>query len=314
MIRTCPKCGDYYADDLLAFCLADGTPLVNVAPNSERWSEGARIIEGKENALRKRKRKLKWRRFMLSATTMLIVTMVVCVVAINGFIYLKPRPEEVGLVKPLTPATAASEPGASVTPNEPGEPVPTPTPQPTPSPAASPTAAKITTPSPTPKPTPSPSPSFIPTPSPSPSPKPTPAPTPTPSPRPTPSPSPRPSPSPSPSPRPTPTPAPNCSDADKSREREAIIGRFGDRWRRNIEGERSKIIAQNAPAGVDGVDASLGPMEYQITFFKECMGGLVTARYAWQVTTNVQGARRTVTVAKQKRFACVKVGDAWLCR
>jgi cytoskeletal protein RodZ len=106
MIRTCPKCGDYYADALLAFCLADGAPLVNVDPRGESWSECARVIEEKENALSKQKRKLKWRRVVMSAMTMLIATMVVCVVAVNSFIYLKPKPEEVAPAKPPTSAKA----------------------------------------------------------------------------------------------------------------------------------------------------------------------------------------------------------------
>ncbi|MGZ8844175.1 MAG: hypothetical protein ACXW18_10970, partial [Pyrinomonadaceae bacterium] len=75
MMLLCPKCGDYYADDSLAFCLADGTPLVSVEANSERWTEGYRIIEQKEKALKKRKRRLTWRR-VSSVMTMLIITMV----------------------------------------------------------------------------------------------------------------------------------------------------------------------------------------------------------------------------------------------
>lgn len=151
MMRICPKCGDYYADALLAFCLIDGTPLVDVDPLGERWSEGARVIEEKKNALRKQKRKLKWRRVLLSAMTMLIATLVVCVVAVNSFIYLKPKPEEVVLDKPLPPATATAEPTNSATPGAPAEPVSTPEPRPTVTPKPTPRAA---TPTPTPTPTP----------------------------------------------------------------------------------------------------------------------------------------------------------------
>lgn len=136
MMRFCPKCGDYYADASLAFCLGDGTPLVNVNPLSESWSEeGTRVIEAKENALRKQKRKLKWRRVVLTAMTMLIATMIVCVVAVNSFIYLKPQPEENVLNVSLTPTPTPS-------------PAPTPTPPPTPTPTL--------TPTPTPTPTPMP--------------------------------------------------------------------------------------------------------------------------------------------------------------
>ena len=40
MLRFCPKCGELYADALLAFCLADGTPLGALAPDSDVWKEG----------------------------------------------------------------------------------------------------------------------------------------------------------------------------------------------------------------------------------------------------------------------------------
>jgi len=158
MIRTCPKCGDYYADALLAFCLADGTPLVNVDTRSESWSEGTRVIEEKENALRTQKRKLKWRRVVMRAMTTLIATMVVCVVAVNSFIYLKPKPEEVVLNKPSTPETTSVEATDSTTPNAPDEPASTPSPtleaESPATPIPSQTPILIRTPTPTPTPTP----------------------------------------------------------------------------------------------------------------------------------------------------------------
>ena len=279
MMRLCPKCGDYYADGSLAFCLVDGTPLKDVEPLGENWSEGARVIEEKENALRKQKRRMKWRRVLLSVMTMLIAVMVVCVVVVNSFIYLNPQQEEVVPDKPLTPTPWLRD---------------------KPGPTASPVAAKIIkpTPTPTPAPRPSPSPALKSTPTPSPSPRPTP----------------------STSPQLTIAPAPKCNDADKSREREAIIKRFGDRWRRSIEGERGKVIARNAPAGADnaltGVNnagASLGPIEYQVTFIGSCLSGFVRARYVWQLRTNVNGTIKVVTVEREKRYACAKIGGAWFC-
>jgi len=59
----------------LAFCLADGTPLVSVDLSSERALEGSRIIELKEKALRKQKQRQQWWR-VSSVMTMLIMTMV----------------------------------------------------------------------------------------------------------------------------------------------------------------------------------------------------------------------------------------------
>jgi hypothetical protein len=291
MMRLCPKCGDYYADGSLAFCLVDGTPLKDVEPLSENWSEGARVIEEKENALRKQKRRMKWRRVLLSVMTMLIAIMVVCVVVVNSFIYLNPQQEEVVPDKPLTPATTPGGLSASVIASTPGS-TPTPWLRDTPRPTAPPVTAKISTPTPTP----------------------------TPATRPTPSPALKPTPTPSPSPQLTIAPAPKCTDADKSREREAIIKRFGDRWRRSIEGERSKVNVRNAPAGADnaltGVNnagASLGPIEYQVTFIESCLSGFVRARYVWQIRTNVNGTIKVATVEREKRYACAKIGGAWFC-
>lgn len=109
-MRICPKCGDYYADGSLAFCLADGTPLVGVDPGSQNWSEGARVIAEKANALSKQKRRLKWRRVSLGTMMILTVVAFLLAAAQNRF-YLEPPPPP--------PAT----------------PTPTPSPSPTPTPA-----------------------------------------------------------------------------------------------------------------------------------------------------------------------------------
>jgi hypothetical protein len=337
MMRICPKCGDYYADALLAFCLVDGTPLVKVAPLSENWSEGTRVIEEKEKTLRRRKRRLKWRRVLLSAMTMLIAIMVVCVVVVNSFIYLKPKQAEVVLATPSTPPTAPAEPVVSIIPSALEKTSPTPSPSPTqtgtPKPVykisgrvtdgskalggvsirlvgaktismrtdangnytfshllaggsytITPDSAKI---------------DF------------------------------------------TPhsrsiknltqdrsadfvgTVQPECSVADESLERETILNTFRSKWRRNIEGDKRKILAENRPnsvananglIGVANVEAILGEIKYEIRFPKVCRAS-VTARYVWQVKT--QGtfvAQGTVkAIPKEKRFACAKTGATWLC-
>jgi carboxypeptidase family protein len=121
MMLLCPKCGDYYADSSLAFCLADGAPLVGVDANSERWAEGSRIIEKKENTLKKKKRRRKWWR-VSSVVTMLIVTMVVWGAVAKRNIYLEPKASPTPLPSP------SSEPTVT----------PTPTPSPSPSPSSSP--------------------------------------------------------------------------------------------------------------------------------------------------------------------------------
>ena len=75
MIRTCPKCSAYYADQSLAFCLADGTPLVDV--DNERWSEATKAIEEKTRTARKQHRKLIWRRIVMATLTTSMLAIVV---------------------------------------------------------------------------------------------------------------------------------------------------------------------------------------------------------------------------------------------
>jgi hypothetical protein len=104
-MRICPTCSAFYADESLTFCLVDGKPLVGVDAGSEKWSEGSRAIEKKGNALRKQQRKLKWRRVLMSATTMVVATVVVCVVTLNGVFYFKPS---VFPVPSLTPSPQPS--------------------------------------------------------------------------------------------------------------------------------------------------------------------------------------------------------------
>jgi hypothetical protein len=258
MMRVCPKCGDYSGDALLAFCLKDGTPLLPVDQTSERWSEGTRVIEEKENGLRKKRRRLKWRRALLSAMTMLMAIMVVCVVAVNSFIYLRPKPEEVALADPLTPLSP------------PGVPALTPQPTVTTRPVPSPIAVEITSPTPTPTLTPVPTPRLT----------------------------------------QSPTIA-SCSDADKSREREAITKKFGELWKQEIKSRKPQLSPSSLPFGIVNAEPSLGVLKYESTFSKECTEGFITARYVWQA--NVNGVIKAVTVAREKRFHCVKRNGTWLC-
>lgn len=122
-MRICPKCNAYHASDLTAFCLVDGTPLVNVEPGSDKWSEGTRVIEEKETELKKQKRKIKWRWIVMSAMTTLILTMIVA----KSFT-LETTPPPSPSPSPL-PSTLTS-----------------PTPTPTPKPPATPTLMLTATP------------------------------------------------------------------------------------------------------------------------------------------------------------------------
>ncbi|MEA2207067.1 MAG: chitinase [Blastocatellia bacterium] len=75
-MRICFTCSAYYADDSAPFCLVDGTPLVGVEPDNDKWREGSRRIKEKETALKKRKRARSWRLVLLSALTVFLATVV----------------------------------------------------------------------------------------------------------------------------------------------------------------------------------------------------------------------------------------------
>jgi cytoskeletal protein RodZ len=199
MMRLCPKCGDYYADAALAFCLSDGAPLASVEPSSESWSEGARVIEEKENALKRQTRKLKWRRVALRAMTMALAVMVVCVVAVNSWIYLRPQPEEPVTAEPLTPTAAAKPDDIPITPRKA---IPTKTRRPTRTTetTASPVTTDATSPPRDTKPPGTPTQTA----------------------------------NVSPTNTQTPTPEHGNTGAGKPRELKIVIEKFGDKWRRKI--------------------------------------------------------------------------------
>jgi hypothetical protein len=174
MIRTCPKCGAYYADEQLGFCLRDGTPLIGIDPSDRNWTEATRSVDRQQRALRKLQRKVRWRRLVMTGMTTLMVTMVVCVVAVNGLIYLAPKEE--GPTDAVAASTAPGDVDGSILLNADSSPTPvgeTPTPGFTPSLAASPESSVQPSPSPsvrvevittltvTPTPTPTPTPVVV---------------------------------------------------------------------------------------------------------------------------------------------------------
>ena len=140
MLRTCPRCGDFYADDSLLFCLADGTPLIEVDPHGDTWAEGTRVVEEKGRVLRRLTRRLRLRRVLMMTTTVLITTTVIFVVAVNTYVYLTPEPDAPVIAAALTPSPTPSEtPSLTPTPDLTSPFVPAVTPTPTPSPTPTPT-------------------------------------------------------------------------------------------------------------------------------------------------------------------------------
>lgn len=129
-MRVCPKCGDYSADDLLAFCLADGTPLVEVDPAGDSWQKASRVIEEKRKRLNRRTRSARWTWVLAGATTILVAAVLVS------------RSFTVETTPPRLPVLIS--------------PSPTPFPSPSPSPSPSPVSSPPLDPSPSPSPPPSP--------------------------------------------------------------------------------------------------------------------------------------------------------------
>jgi hypothetical protein len=84
-------------------------------------------------------------------------------------------------------------------------------------------------------------------------------------------------------------------------------------WRRKIEGERAKIIAENVRADV-ATEAILGAIEYQSAFSKGCQAAVVTLTYTWLIKTDSPVAPpKVLRVPKEKTFACIKVLGSWVC-
>jgi hypothetical protein len=112
-MRICPTCNAFYADDSAGFCFVEGMPLVNVESGSDQWNQGTRVIEEKVNRAQKQRRRLKWRRVLIAAAAMLIATRVVYVLAVDGWVYLKPAVSSPApLPSPsLSPSPTVSLPG-----------------------------------------------------------------------------------------------------------------------------------------------------------------------------------------------------------
>jgi cytoskeletal protein RodZ len=145
-MRICPTCRAFYADPQLAFCLADGTPLANVDPKSERWQEGSRALEATAKRLSKvarHTRKLRWLRIVLIAVSALVLAVVMS------------RSFTVETTNPSQAVSPDRSPGPSpvASPSVLSSSLPSSSPSPSPSPSSSP-ASPSSSISPTPTPTP----------------------------------------------------------------------------------------------------------------------------------------------------------------
>jgi hypothetical protein len=108
-------------------------------------------------------------------------------------------------------------------------------------------------------------------------------------------------------------PVSECTEVDQSRERRNIVAKYEARWQENITGERQRIIADNVRDGEIG-EATLGPLEPQISFFGECKGASVTVTYVWKINIFRNGKpARVLNVPKRRSFLCGMLGG-WRCQ
>ena len=289
MMRACPKCGAYYADDSLAFCLSDGTPLVNVNPSSERWNEGSQVIKQKAERLRKQKRTLKWRWIVASAITALMLTLAIAgsftvettvvVYKISGRVTSESKPLSnvkinlegsklasvwtdangyytfsdlpVGGSYTITPLAPMSfKPSSRVFNNLRSDE------------SADFFIQNDATPTPTPTPTP------------------------------------------------TTTPTPECSEADQI----SALKSLEPGWRGQLQREQARIIKENAP-DIEKAEAGLERIDFQYSFPKPCATAMVTVIYTWRVSwpATPVSLGKSKNVTKETRFICRKLPDGWSC-
>lgn len=274
MIRTCPICSAFYATPGLAFCVADGAPLVVIDPGSEKWEQGRRYFEKAEEMRKQIARKTKRRRGLVVTASVLVVAMVVSVVTVNALILLKVLPNNpvadpspsppVAVANPQpTPDIQGPTPGAG-TPESSPVPTPTATPSPLPSPKANPTITPVVIGSPTPPSTPT-----------------------------------------------NTTPEPTCSAADREREKAAIIGRYAEKWSSAARAVPPKPPPSSVP-GVE-TEITFAGAEYSTTVLNGCAVASVNAHFNWQFRQTYNGTSKISTLATQRTYTCAKNGSSWIC-
>jgi len=125
-MRICPKCRNFYADETLKFCPADGVPLAGVDPGSNLWPEGTEAVRQTAGRIQREVRRLKLKR-ILSMTVMTILTiLVVSTITLNSYIYLNPEEKEIAQAIPPEPTPTVDT--VSETPTPAIEETPSPTP------------------------------------------------------------------------------------------------------------------------------------------------------------------------------------------
>lgn len=97
-MKHCPKCQSFYEDANLAFCLADGIPLVEINQSNALWNEGTKAVSHSRQIIAKQMRTQKLIRISKLLVTVLIMIMVISVVAMRIYIYTNPPEKKAEII------------------------------------------------------------------------------------------------------------------------------------------------------------------------------------------------------------------------
>lgn len=158
-MKYCPKCRSFYDDASLAFCLADGIPLVEINESDSLWNEGSNAIETSRKIVIKQVRRQKFAKISRILVMMMLIAMAITVVAMNIYVNIPTKKDEI--VANISP-TPTIMPTVAPTSRTNTEQTPLPTISPTQTPSPTETLTETVTPTKTPVITPKPTTPFPP--------------------------------------------------------------------------------------------------------------------------------------------------------
>jgi predicted RNA-binding protein YlxR (DUF448 family) len=96
-MRLCPKCRTFSDDELLRFCINDGTPLVSINQTNKLWSEGTEYVRDVKNKIQRKIRRSQIKKVISMLVTTVVVTSVISVITLKSWIHT--HPEEVAEIR-----------------------------------------------------------------------------------------------------------------------------------------------------------------------------------------------------------------------
>lgn len=294
MLKTCPKCRNFYDAADLRFCFKDGVPLVSVADENENLrQEGKEFISRTEYRIKREIFNSRIQKIMFILITTILTILVISVVTINSWLYFNPEEEAARIEKPSPAPEPTFQKIAETIPPEISE-TATPTPNATP-------VIEIS-----PEPTPIPTIEIIKTPTPKPPKTPEPIITPPPTLPPT----------LPPNPPPTIVISDNCSPDEKSKAIAFIKNKYAGMWRdaasRQKQRARKKKIApiNQLPSEQVAPDLNFTPETISVSPSKNCQTATVSIEYFW---TARSADGKVLKTPRRQNYVCRRDGANWNC-